>query len=80
MALVDDSTRFCFMYLFKTKDEALTYFKFFQVDVENLLEKKMKHLRYDHVESISQTSSTHSMKTKGSFLRRDLPIPHNQWD
>lgn len=56
MALVDDSTRFCFMYLFKTKDEALTYFKFFQVDVENLLEKKMKHLRYDHVESISQTS------------------------
>jgi hypothetical protein len=29
MALVDDSTRFCFMYLFKTKDEALTYFEIF---------------------------------------------------
>ena len=35
------------MYLLKTKDEALHYFKVYKAEVENQLEKKIKHLRSD---------------------------------
>jgi transposase InsO family protein len=36
------------VYLLKTKDEALHYFKVYKVEVENQLEKKIKRLRSDH--------------------------------
>jgi hypothetical protein len=42
------SSRFCYVYLLKTKDEALDYFKFYKVEVENQLETKIKRLRSDH--------------------------------
>jgi len=42
-----DSTRFCYVYLLKTKDEALHYFKAYKGEVENQLEGKIKHLRSD---------------------------------
>ena len=42
---IDDCTRFCYMYLLKTKDEALLYFKIYKAEVENQLEKKIKRLR-----------------------------------
>jgi hypothetical protein len=35
MTVIDDSTRFCFVYLLKIKYEALTYFKIYEVEVEN---------------------------------------------
>ena len=35
------------MYLLKTKDEALNYFKTYKAEVENQLEKKIKRLRSD---------------------------------
>jgi transposase InsO family protein len=44
---IDDCTRFCYVYLLKIKDEALHYFKIYKVEVENQLEKKIKHLRSD---------------------------------
>jgi transposase InsO family protein len=47
MTFRDDCTRLCYQYLLKTKDEALHYFKFYKVDVENQLEKKIKRLRSD---------------------------------
>jgi serine/threonine-protein kinase RIO1 len=47
MNLIDDSTRFCYIYLLKSKDEALHYFKIYKAEVENQLEKKIKHLRSD---------------------------------
>ena len=47
MTLIDDCTRFCYVYLLKTKDEALHYFKIYKVEVENQLERKIKHLRSD---------------------------------
>jgi transposase InsO family protein len=47
MTLVDDRTRFCYIYLLKSKDEALHYFKIYKVEVENQLERKIKHLRSD---------------------------------
>ena len=55
MTLIDDSTRFCYIYLLKSKDEALHYFKMYKVEVENQLERKIKrccptkHLKGTHL-------------------------------
>ena len=35
VTLIDDSTRFCYIYLLKSKDEALNYFKIYKAEVEN---------------------------------------------
>jgi transposase InsO family protein len=47
MTLIDDCTRFCYIYLLKSEDEALHYFQVYKVEVENQLERKIKHLRSD---------------------------------
>jgi transposase InsO family protein len=47
MTFIDDCTRFCYVYLLKSKDEALNYFKIYKTKVENQLEKKIKRLRFD---------------------------------
>jgi transposase InsO family protein len=47
MTLIDDSTRFCYIYLLKSKDEVLHYFKIYKTELENQLERKIKHLRSD---------------------------------
>jgi hypothetical protein len=38
---IDDCTRFCYVYLLKTKDEALHYFKIYKVEVETNLRRKL---------------------------------------
>ncbi len=50
ITLIDDCTRFCYVYLLKTKDEALHYFKIYKVEAENQLERKIKRLRSDRDE------------------------------
>jgi transposase InsO family protein len=47
MTLIDNSTRFCYIYLLTSKYEALHYFKIYKAEVENQLERKIKHLRSD---------------------------------
>ena len=47
MIFIDDCNRFCYVYLLKTKDKALHYFKVYKAKVENQLEKKIKRLRSD---------------------------------
>ena len=47
MTLIDDATRFCYVYLLHTKDEVLDYFKIYKAEVENQLERKIKRLRSD---------------------------------
>jgi hypothetical protein len=44
MTLIDDSTRFCYIYLLKLKDKALHYFKIYKAEVENQLERKIKRV------------------------------------
>jgi hypothetical protein len=48
MTLIDDATRFCYVYLLKSNDETLDYFKIYKAEVENQLERKIKCLRSDH--------------------------------
>jgi hypothetical protein len=45
MIFIDDCTKFCYVYLLKTKDEVLHYFKAYKAEVENQLERKIKRLR-----------------------------------
>src|SRR3954468_7288217 len=47
MTLIDDSTRYYYVYLLKSKDEALNYFKIYKAEAENQLDLKIKRLRSD---------------------------------
>ena len=47
LTFIDDATRYCYVYLLKSKDEALNYFRIYKAEVENQLEKKIKRLRDD---------------------------------
>ena len=40
MTLIDDSTRYCRVYLLKSKDEALNFFNIYKAEVENQLDRK----------------------------------------
>jgi hypothetical protein len=47
ITFIDDSTRFFYVYLLKSKDEALYYFKTNKAEDENQLKRKIKRLRSD---------------------------------
>src|SRR3954468_21377797 len=47
MTLIDDSTRYYYVYLLKSKDEALNCFKIYKAEAENQLDLKIKRLRSD---------------------------------
>src|SRR3989337_828922 len=47
MTFIDDSTRYCHVYLLKSKDEALNYFKIYKAEAEKQLDRKIKRLRSD---------------------------------
>jgi transposase InsO family protein len=47
MTLTDDATKYCYVFLLKTKDEVLECFKTYKVEVEKQLEKKIKRIRSD---------------------------------
>ena len=47
ITFVDDSTKYCYVYLLKSKDEALENFVFYKAEVENQLNKKIKVIRSD---------------------------------
>jgi transposase InsO family protein len=48
MTFIIDASHFFYIYLLKSKDEALHYFKIYKAEVENQLESKIKRLRDDH--------------------------------
>ena len=45
ITFIDDCTHFCYVYLLRSKDEALDAFKLYKNEVENQLSKKPKVLR-----------------------------------
>ena len=47
ITFVDDSTRYCYVYLLKSKNEAIEKFVLCKHEVENQLNKKIKVLRSD---------------------------------
>ena len=47
ISFVDDNTKYCYVYLHKSKDEAIEKFVLYKIEVENQLKKKIKVLRSD---------------------------------
>ena len=47
LTLIDDCTRYCYVYLLRSKDEALEMFQHFKNEVENQLDRKMNVIRSD---------------------------------
>ena len=47
ITFVDDSTKYCYVYLLKSKDEAIEKFVLYKNEVENQLNMKIKVLRSD---------------------------------
>ena len=47
LILIDDCIRYCYVYLLRSKDEALKMFKHFKNEVENQLDRKIKVIRSD---------------------------------
>jgi hypothetical protein len=41
MTLIDVATRFCYIYLLRTKDKSLDYFKIYKGQVESQLDRKI---------------------------------------
>ncbi|KAJ9556794.1 LOW QUALITY PROTEIN: hypothetical protein OSB04_011408 [Centaurea solstitialis] len=47
ITFIDDSTKYCYVYLLKSKDEAIDKFMVYKTEVENQLNKKIKVVRSD---------------------------------
>ena len=47
ITFIDDSSRYCYVYLLRGKDEAVEVFKHYKLEVENQLSKKIKIIRSD---------------------------------
>ena len=47
LTLIEDCTRYCYVYLLRSKDEALKMFQHFKNEVENQLDRKIKVIRSD---------------------------------
>ena len=48
MTFIHDSTKFCYIYLLKSKDKAIEKFAMYKSEVENQLNKKIKRIRSNH--------------------------------
>jgi hypothetical protein len=77
MTLIDDNTRFCCIYLLRSKDEALHYFKIYKTEVENQLERKIKHLRSDRGVEYFSNTLIHFVRNTVSFMIGHLLIHPN---
>ena len=73
MTLIDDCTRYCYIYLLKSKDEALQYFKIYKAEVENQLERKIKRVRSDHGGEYFSNNFTSFCEEHGIIHERTRP-------
>jgi histone deacetylase 1/2 len=48
MMFINDYNRYSYVYLLKSKDGALNFFKFYKAETENQLDQKIKWLMPDH--------------------------------
>ena len=76
--LIDDASRFCYVYLLQTKDEVLDYFKIYKTEVENQLERKIKRLRSDRGGEYFPKILINSVRNMVLFLRGRLPTHPSQ--
>ena len=80
MIFIDDYTKFCYVYLLKTKDEALHYFKVYKTEVENQLEKKIKRLRSDRGGEYFSNEFFEFCAVHGIIHENATILTTGQWD
>ena len=88
ITFVDDRTKYCYVYLLKTKGKAIEKFVLYKKEVENQLDKKIKVLRSDRgaeYESpfvdfsaqhgiIHETTTSYSPQSNGVAERKNRPL------
>ncbi|XXG43377.1 hypothetical protein AAC387_Pa01g3427 [Persea americana] len=88
LTFIDDYTRYCYIYLLRSKDEALEMFKHYKNEVKNQLDKKINVIRSDRggeYESpfgefcsqhgiIHQTTAPYSLQQNGVAERKNKTL------
>jgi hypothetical protein len=69
MTLIDDCTRFCYVYLLKTNDEALYYFKIYKLKKRTNLRRKSSGYGLIMRENTSHMSLLNSTRNMELFMR-----------
>jgi transposase InsO family protein len=73
MTFIDDRTRFCYVYLLKSKDEALHYFKIYKAEVEYQVERKIERLLSDRGGEYFSNDFSEFCAELGIIHERTLP-------
>jgi hypothetical protein len=74
MTLIDDSTRFCCVYLLKSKYEALNFFKVYKAKTENQLDRKSSGLDLIMVESTFSMSLILFVRNMHGIIHESTPL------
>ena len=88
LTLIDDCTRYCYVYLLRSKDEALEMFQHFKNEVENQLDRKIKVIRSERGGEyeapfgdfcsqhsiIHQTTTPYSPQQNGVVERKNITL------
>lgn len=75
MLLIDDYTRWCYVYVLKTKDQALEAFMKFKAEVENVTGEKIKVLRSDRGGEFLAAAFREECEKAG--IQRHLTAPYS---
>jgi hypothetical protein len=78
MTMIDDMSRYCYVYLLKINDKVLNYFKTYKAEVENQLEKKIKRFSYNRGGEYFSNEFNLFYAKHGVYTRERRPICPNQ--
>lgn len=78
ITFIDDCSRFTYVYLLRTKDEAFDKFKLFKAEVENQKEKKIKMIRSDRGGEYFSNEFDAFCKQHGIIYQRTAPFTPQQ--
>ena len=78
ITFIDDCSKYCYVYLFHSKDEALNMFKIYKAEVENQLEKKIKIIRSDRGGEYESAAFSNFCTQHGIFHQTTTPYTPQQ--
>ena len=78
ITFIDDCSKYCYVYLLHSKDEALNSFKTYKAEVENQLEKKIKVIRSDRGGEYESTAFSDFCAQNGIVHQTTAPYTPQQ--
>ncbi|CAL2253197.1 unnamed protein product [Prunus armeniaca] len=78
ITFIDDCSKYCYVYLIHSKDEALQMFKTYKAEVENQLDRKVKVLRSDRGGEYESTAFSDFCATHGIIHQTTAPYTPQQ--